>query len=120
MTVECSLCELKLSEEKIFYEDNSFIVLRTKTLKGHKERIMLVYKIHTHSLSMQDVDVALELLERVGRQIFKYTPKFIIMDSTFATNTEHWHLVVTDLDPKSEDFEQILNTRWLKVIDRNW
>ncbi len=39
------------------------------------------------------------------------------MDSTFATINDHWHLVVTDLDPKGEDFRQILATRWISVVD---
>ena len=120
MMIECPLCKLDLTKEKIFYEDDSFIILRTKTLKGHKERIMIVIKPHIHSLSMMEVDVALGLLERIGRRAFNYTTKFVIMDSTFATIQEHWHLVATDLDPETEDFEQILNTRWLKVIDRKW
>ena len=120
MTVNCPLCDLDLSKEKIFHEDNAFIILRTKNLKGHKERIMLVYKPHVHTLSMIEIDAALELLERVGRRVFNYAPKFIIMDSTFATITEHWHLVATDLDCKSTDHEQILETRWLKVVDKQW
>jgi hypothetical protein len=48
---------------------------------------------------------------------FSYTPKFVIMDTTFATINDHWHLVATDLNPKSQDFDQILSTKWIKVID---
>jgi len=39
------------------------------------------------------------------------------MDSTFATVNDHWHLVATDLNPKSKDYNQILATRWVTVID---
>jgi hypothetical protein len=39
------------------------------------------------------------------------------MDTTFATINDHWHLVATDLDPESDDFKQILATRWIKVVD---
>ncbi len=115
--VNCPLCELKLNEEKVYFEDGSFIVLATKKLKGHKERIMIVYKRHEHELPYRAVEHALDVLTEIGRNLFSYTPKFVIMDSTFATINDHWHLVATDLDPKSKDFEQILATRWLKVID---
>lgn len=115
--VNCPLCELKLNEEKVYFEDGSFIVLATKKLKGHKERIMIVYKRHEHELSYRAVERALDILIKIGRKLFSYTPKFVIMDSTFATINDHWHLVATDLDPKSEDFDQILATRWIKVID---
>ena len=116
-SLKCPLCELNLKDEKVYFEDDSFIVLKTKKLKGHKERVMIVYKRHEHTLPYIAVERALDLLAKMGRKLFRYTPKFVIMDSTFATINDHWHLVATDLDPKSEDFDQILSTRWIKVID---
>jgi hypothetical protein len=112
----CPLCNLNLKKEKIYYEDGSFIVLRTKNLKGHKERIMIVYRQHEHTLPYKALERALDLLTDIGTQIFSYTPKFVVMDTTFATINDHWHLVGSDLDPKSEDFDQILATKWVKVI----
>ena len=113
----CPPCMLRLEKEKKYYEDKSFIVLKTKTGKGHRERIMIVYKRHEHTIPPKAFERALDILSKIGRQVFKYTPKFVIMDTTFATINDHWHLVATDLDPKSEDFKQILSTRWIKVID---
>lgn len=113
----CPLCELNLEKEKKYYEDKSFIVLKTKTGKGHKERIMIVYKRHEHTIPQNMFEHALDTLTKIGRQVFAYTPKFVIMDTTFATINDHWHLVATDLDPKSQDFNQILSTKWIKVID---
>lgn len=115
--LKCPLCELNLKEEKVYFEDNLFLVLQTKKLKGHKERIMIVYKRHEHELPYRAVEHALDVLTKIGRNLFSYTPKFVVMDSTFATINDHWHLVATDLDPKSEDFDQILATRWMKIID---
>lgn len=115
--VDCPLCKLDLSKEKIFYQDDSFIVLRTKKLKGHRERIMIVYKQHQHTIPFETCERALTIISQIGREIFKYTPKFVILDSTFASINNHWHLVASDLDPKSEDFDQILATRWIKVVD---
>ncbi len=115
--LKCPLCKLDLKEEKVYFEDDSFIVLRTKKLKGHKERVMIVFKRHEHTLPFRAVERALDILAKMGRKLFSYTPKFVIMDSTFATINDHWHLVATDLDPKSEDFDQILATRWIKVLD---
>lgn len=115
--LNCPLCELDLKKEKIYYEGRFFIVLRTENLKGHRERIMIVYKKHEHTISYKAYERALDILSKIGRKVFSYTPKFVIMDSTFATINDHWHLVVTDLDPKSEDFDQILATRWIEVVD---
>jgi hypothetical protein len=115
--LSCPLCNLDLEKEKKYYEDKSFIVLRTKTGKGHRERIMIVYKRHEHTVPHRAYEHALDTLTKIGKQVFSYTPKFVIMDTTFATISDHWHLVATDLDPKSEDFNQILTTKWIKVID---
>lgn len=115
--LSCPLCELNLKKEKAYYEDRSFLVLKTKGLKGHKERIMIVYKRHEHTIPSKEYERALDIISKIGREVFNYTPKFVIMDTTFATINDHWHLVVTDLDPKSEDFNQVLATRWIKVID---
>lgn len=117
---KCPLCSLKIRDEIIYGEYGPFLVIRTKTMKGHKERIMIVYKEHTHSISQEEYEEALEFLITVGKKVFNYAPKFVIMDSTFATINEHWHLVASDLDPKSEDFDQILGTKWIKVIDVLW
>ena len=113
----CPLCSLNLKKEKIYYDDTSFLVLRTKDLKGHKERIMVVYKPHEHTLPYRAIERALDLLSEVGRKVFSYAPKFVVMDTTFATINDHWHLVATDLDPKSRDFDQILATRWIRFVD---
>jgi hypothetical protein len=115
--LNCPLCELNLKEEKMYFEDDFFLVLRTKKLKGHKERIMIMYKRHEHELPCKVVKSALGILTKIGRKLFSYTPKFVIMDSTFATINDHWHLVASDLDPKSEDFDQILATRWIRIVD---
>jgi hypothetical protein len=108
-----------LEQEKKYYEDRSFIVLRTKTEKGHRERIMIVLKRHEHTVPQRVYEHALDVLTRVGKEVFSYTPKFVIMDTTFATINDHWHLVATDLDPKSQDFSQILATRWIKIVDNS-
>jgi hypothetical protein len=51
----CPLCTLDLGKEKKYYEDESFIVLKTKTVKGHRERIMIVCKRHEHTIPPESV-----------------------------------------------------------------
>lgn len=120
MENKCPLCNLDLKKETIYGEYGPFVVIRTKDLKGHKERIMIVHKQHIHNVKWQEFEAAIEFLIEIGKKIFSYSPKFVIMDTTFATIKEHWHLVATDLSAKSEDFEQILDTKWIKVLERGW
>ncbi|MEM3463233.1 MAG: hypothetical protein QXL91_00005, partial [Candidatus Bathyarchaeia archaeon] len=63
---------------------------------------MIVYKQHQHTIPFETCERALTIISQIGREIFKYTPKFVILDSTFASINNHWHLVASDLDPKSE------------------
>lgn len=115
--MNCPLCNINLSEEKIFYEDSLFLVVRTKNLKGHRERIMIILKEHNPRVNYKVMEAALDILAEIGKKVFSYTPKWVIMDSTFATIKQHWHLVASDLNPKSDDFEQMLITKWVKIID---
>jgi len=78
-----------LQREKIFYQDSSFVVLRTKNLKGHRERIMIIYKRHQHTIPYKAFERALNILTQIGREVFKHTSKFVILDSTFATINDH-------------------------------
>jgi len=78
-----------LQREKIFYQDSSFVVLRTKNLKGHRERIMIIYKRHQHTIPYKAFERALNILTQIGREVFKHNPKFVILDSTFATINDH-------------------------------
>ena len=116
--LNCPLCKaLKRETDNIFHRDLFFTVMRTKDLKGHKERIMIVLNSHKSTVSRQELEHAINILTEVGKEAFHYTPKFIIMDGTYATIKNHWHLVATDLYPFSHDFKQILKTKWLKVVD---
>jgi hypothetical protein len=114
---KCPFCTLDLKNERVYHEDPTFVVLKTQNLKGHKERIMIIFKQHKHTISYKAYEHALDVLSDIGKKVFAYAPKFVIMDSTFATINDHWHLVATDLNPKSEDFDQILATRWVSVVD---
>jgi hypothetical protein len=78
---------------------------------------MIIFKQHEHTIPYKAYEHALDILSKIGKKVFSYAPKFVIMDSTFATINDHWHLVATDLNPKSEDFNQILATKWVSVID---
>ena len=112
----CPLCNLDPKKEVVFYEDDFVLIVRTKKLKKHRERIMVVWKEHFVSLPDTQYMYAMMKLIDIGKKLFSYTPKFVVMEGTFQSIKHHWHLVATDLDPKSEDFDQILKTPWLEVI----
>jgi hypothetical protein len=83
---------------------------RTKTMKGHRERLMLLHKEHLKTLDEGSVGEAYLLLERIGEKYFSYTDKWAIFDPDFATIPDHWHRVASDLDESADDYKQILKT----------
>ena len=113
----CPLCGLKSERETVFYEDECIIIVRTKDLKGHRERIMVVARQHQSTIPDTMVAHAFNKVEEVGRRVFHYTDRFVILAKTFATIPEHWHKVCSDLDPTATDYQQVLETQWIKIVN---
>ncbi len=94
-----------ISEVKILAEYPRWKLARTKTMKGHKERLMLYHRDHLETLDEQSIGEAYLLLSSMGSKFFSYTDKC-------ATVASHWHRVASDLDEKAQDYQQILKTPW--------
>jgi hypothetical protein len=109
----CPLCEA-IQNEKGLYEDDAVKVLRTKTLKGHRERVMVVSR--DHQMNGWIETYMLKKLEDTGMKLFDYTYKFVIVATDYASVPDHPHFIASDLEP-GEDHLQLLGTRWIKVVD---
>ncbi|MEM2282605.1 MAG: hypothetical protein QXH26_03555 [Candidatus Hadarchaeales archaeon] len=120
MNAACPLCGVWEREpQNVFYQDEHFAVVRTKYLKGHRERLMVVWKRHEALIPAEARERALRVLEEVGRRAFAYTWKFVIMEGNLAreaTVRDHWHLIASDLDPHAQDFERVLSIPWIRVV----
>ncbi len=71
---------------------------------------MLLHKEHLKSLDEGSIGEAYLLLRNIGSKFFSYTSKWAIFEPVYATVPEHWHRVASDLDEKTDDYEQILKT----------
>ena len=113
----CPLCQVWEREpDNVFYEDEKWAVVRTLNLKGHRERIQIVLKEHRANASKDERNESINILKKISEKVFDYTYKVIILDGTYGSIPQHFHMVATDLEPYCEDFHQILGTPWLKVI----
>ena len=119
MNSDCVLCRV-LQMETPIYDTQDYLakIYSTKNLKHHLKRIMVVSCQHSKITDGLDFRMK-ELLKEAGLQIFDYTPKFVIMSTKFASVPNHPHYVASDLDPNSDDFEQILSTPWVEVVETN-
>jgi hypothetical protein len=104
----CPLC--KIAGDEVIAEFPRWKLARTKTMKGHKERLMLYHKEHLKILDEQSIGEAYILLSKIGSKFFSYTDKWAIFEPVFATVPDHWHRVASDLDESALDYQQILKT----------
>src|SRR6266571_3010109 len=72
---------------------------------------MLYFREHVKTLDEQSIGEAYMLLLTIGRRYFSYTDRWAVFEPVYATVPDHWHRVASDLNPVSEDYEQILETR---------
>ncbi len=85
-------------------------------MKGHRERLMLLYREHTKTIDEQSIGEAYLTLHKVGTKFFSHAKQWAIFEPVYATVPEHWHRVASDLDDRADDHGQILKTPRL-VID---
>jgi hypothetical protein len=104
----CPLC--KISQAEVLAEYERWKLARTKTMKGHRERLMLYHKDHVRNLDEGSIGEAYLLLMKAGSKFFSYTNSWAIFEPVYATVPDHWHRVASDLDEKAQDHEQILKT----------
>lgn len=116
MTDECPLCRAN-KEERFYYEDKWVKVLDTKGLKGHKNRIMVSLKEHKAMVPEWLQAHMLDALERTGREVYASEYKFVIMSPLNGNVPDHAHFVASDLNPSADDWEQVLATPWMRVVD---
>src|SRR5712691_680721 len=112
----CPLCSISGAE--VLAEFQRWKLARTKTMKGHKERLMLYHKEHLKTLDEQSIGEAYILLSKIGSKFFSYTDKWAIFEPVYATVPDHWHRVASDLDESAQDYLQILKTPRM-IIDNN-
>ena len=112
----CPLC--RISQEEVLAEFQRWKLARTKTMKGHRERLMLFHKDHVRTLDEGSIGEAYLLLMKAGSEFFAYTDKWAIFEPAYATVPDHWHRVASDLDKNADDDAQILKTPRM-IIDNN-
>jgi hypothetical protein len=112
----CSLCNIP--QEEVLVEFERWRLVRTKTMKGHRERLMLLHKDHVRTLDEGSIGEAYLLLMKAGSKFFSYTDKWAIFEPVYATVPNHWHRVASDLDESAQDYGQILKTPRM-IIDNH-
>jgi glycosyltransferase involved in cell wall biosynthesis len=99
-TIKCPLCTIS-SNEALLYEDDSIYLVPTKDLKGHKVRIMAVTKCHTTQPTFKERTLAYSVLIDYMTNLMRRQDWYIV-DSTYASTPEHWHVLACDTPSEDE------------------
>lgn len=92
MAVECPLCSLS-KRERVLYEDDLIYLADTKELKGHKVRVMAVTKSHAPDPTFEE---RIRATVKLHEYMKEHAKVFYIVDSTFCSVPEHFHIVACD------------------------
>jgi hypothetical protein len=114
--MDCPLCAM-VNEKEVLFTNRQITIANTKEKHRHKARIMVLSNRHVETVPEQFYTHALGVLVEVGKFVFSYTCKFVVFNSTYGRNQDHWHLVASDLDSNADDFERMLATPWIQVVD---
>src|SRR5207302_10560596 len=71
---------------------------------------MIFHREHLKTLDEQSIGEAYLLLMGIGSRFFSYVSEWAIFEPVYATVPNDWHRVASDLDPKADDYKQILRT----------
>lgn len=116
----CPLCNAwKREPENVLWQNEQYALMRTKDLKGHRERLMILCKKHI-TTNHHRYKAIINTLPAI-KEAFSYTYKAIIMDGKYGSIPDHWHLCVTDLEEGSKDHQQVMGTPWIYIVNvKEW
>ena len=113
---ECPLCVAVHSEVPLKTIPSNggivYVILKTKDMKGHPHRVMVVSD--RHGLYVPESSRAIAALFQFiieGHQCHDW----VILSPTHATVKDHWHRVASDTDPKGKDSLLIERTDRIEI-----
>ena len=104
----CPLCELlKTEKDKILHDSKYFVIVPTKDMKGHKKRVMTVFKHHASSIPRDIEKLLIKAFVKWCEEYFDEEPTFALVDSTYASIVGHWHRIACDWYGTPEEIKQL-------------
>jgi len=106
--MKCKLCNaLENEKDKYLYEDEFCVILPTKNMKGHHKRVMIVSKEH----DVKDGDSLTRFLIvrfiKFCEEYFDEEPTFALVEPTYASIPDHWHIIACDWFGTPEEMQQL-------------
>ena len=106
----CPLCRaIREEEDNIVHKNSTVTYIKTKNMKGHHKRIMIVSNDH---ISYGDMDpwlekVLLDEFVEFCEDYFDEEPTFALVESTYCTIPDHWHKIACDWFGTKKEIEQL-------------
>ena len=115
--MSCPLCQISNGKnEEIFYSGGGWIICTTKDKKGHRERIMMVWRRHEMSVPAGEKVRGMKLLKIWGELLLGRD--WVYLRDTLSSIKGHYHMVASDWE--GWDVEQmkrsdIIQSRWVII-----
>ncbi len=93
--MDCPLCYIT-NKEKVIYSEPLLYLVETKSLKGHKIRVMVATARHTMSPTFEELSCAYYVIIKYMNWRMK-SKKWMMFDSTYCSVSDHWHLIAADI-----------------------
>ena len=95
MESNCPLCLIP-QKETLLYEDDKIYLASTKTMKGHKVRVMAVTKRHTTEPTFEEQILVIGKLIEYMSSLMLNGQDWFIVSNKFASVPQHFHFVAVD------------------------
>ena len=130
MVEDCIICKVIETEDPVNWyihredsdEEMTFYVYKTKNMKGHRVRLMVMPNYHVAQMPDMDMMAAAIGILQVSMKIEMDNLKlkdenFFVFSDKHSTVMNHWHRVAStiDHDVLCDDFELILRTPTMTV-----
>jgi glycosyltransferase involved in cell wall biosynthesis len=107
--MSCPLCTIP-EREKLIYSDGLVYLVQTVNLKGHKTRVMCCTHRHVKEPTFPEKVAIFTIIYDYMNSVMGIG-KWYLMDSTFCTIPEHYHLVACDSESTiPEEVDQMMRT----------
>src|SRR5437867_11015636 len=79
----CPLCNIP--DQEVLAEFPRWRLARTKTMKRHRERLMLYHIEHVKTLDEQSIGEAYMLLLTIGRKYFSHADQWAVFEPVYSS-----------------------------------
>lgn len=113
MSEICSLCSIP-DREILLRKDEEIFLVATKDAKGHFIRVMACIYEHRKEPSFVERSKAYSVIIKYMNSVMQ-GEEWVLVDGKYASHSDHWHLIASDLLGTPEELEALKKTPTVRM-----